>query len=262
MDNLTLTRPLAFFDLETTGVDPAADRIVEICVLKIYPDRRRESLVERLNPGRPIPAEATAVHQITDEDVRDKPPFRDQAATYLAMLEDADLAGYNVTRFDIPLLLREFRDAGLELDMNGRRVVDAMTIFHRKERRDLSAAVRFFLGKELEGAHGAEQDVAATAEVLDAQLARYDDLPGTVDLLDEWCNPVPKDSVDRPGKFRWKDREVVFTFGKYRDQPLRSVRDGNRGYLEWILRSDFPQESKEVVRAALDGRFPDPPAGG
>ncbi|MBD3867330.1 MAG: 3'-5' exonuclease [Acidobacteria bacterium] len=261
MKNLKLTRPLAFFDLETTGIDAGSDRIVEICILKVFPDGRRESLVERLNPERPIPAEASAVHGIYDHDVRDCPGFRERAATYLGMLEGADLSGYNVQRFDIPLIRREFRDIGTDLPMDGVRVVDAMTIYHRKERRDLSAAVRFFLGKELEGAHSAEEDVAATAEVLDAQLARYDDLPDTVEDLAAWCNPVREDAVDRSGKFVWKKKEIVFTFGKYRDQTLASVRDSNRGYLEWVLRSDFPDDSKVVVQAALDGRLPDPPKG-
>jgi len=259
MKNLKLTRPLAFFDLETTGIDPGSDRIVEICILKLFPDGRRESLVERLNPDRPIPAEATAIHGIGDQDIRDCPKFSERAGAYLAMLQGADLAGYNVQRFDIPLLRRELRDAGMDLPMEDVRVVDAMTIFHRKERRDLSGAVRFFLGRELEGAHSAREDVAATAEVLDAQLARYDDLPDSVEGLEAWCNPVQKDAVDRSGKFVWKKKEIVFTFGKYRDRTLVSIRDTNRGYLEWFLRSDFPEDSKEVVKAALDGRMPDPP---
>ncbi len=259
MKNLKLTRPLAFFDLETTGIDAGSDRIVEICILKEFPDGRQESLVERLNPERPIPGEATAVHGISDHDVRDCPRFRDRAGVYLAMLEGADLAGYNVQRFDIPLLRRELRDAGLDLPMAGVRVVDAMTIYHRKERRDLSAAVRFFLGREPEGAHSARGDVAATAEVLDAQLARYDDLPDTVEALEAWCNPVHPDAVDRSGKFLWKEQKIVFTFGKYRDRTLVSVCESNRGYLEWVLRSDFPEDSKKVVQAALGGRLPDPP---
>ena len=259
MKNLKLSRPLAFFDLETTGIDAASDRIVEICILKVFPDGRREALVERLNPERPIPPEATAVHGISDQDVAGCPRFRERAAAYLAMLEGADLSGYNVQRFDIPLLRRELKDVGMDMPMEGVRVVDAMAIYHRKERRDLSAAVRFFLGRELDGAHSASADVAATAEVLDAQLARYDDLPKTVEELEAWCNPVRQDAVDRSGKFQWKNREIVFTFGKYRDRTLASVCDTNRGYLEWVLRSDFPEDSKEVVQAALAGRLPDPP---
>ncbi len=259
MKHLKLTRPLAFFDLETTGIDTDSDRIVEICILKVFPDGGRNALVERLNPERPIPEEATAVHGITDQDVRECPKFRERAEAYLAMLEGSDLAGFNIRRFDIPLLRRELRDAGQDLPMDDVRVVDVMTIFHRKERRDLSAAVRFFLGRELEGAHSAREDVTATAEVLDAQLARYDDLPDTVEALDSWCNPVSRDAVDRSGKFLWKGKEIVFTFGKYRDRTLSSVRDSNLGYLEWILRSDFPEDSKEVVQAALDGSLPDAP---
>jgi DNA polymerase-3 subunit epsilon len=190
--NLKLSRPLVFFDLETTGPDPYADRVVEISVLKVAPDGSREGRTRRINPGRPIPPEATAVHGIRDEDVRDSPQFRQIARSLLEFLEDADLAGYNVRRFDAPILDREFRDCGMDLGLSRRRVIDAMTIFHRKEPRDLSAAVRLFLGRPHEGAHSAEADVAAAAEVLDAQLERYPDLPRTVEALDTWCGASRK----------------------------------------------------------------------
>lgn len=187
MKNLRLARPIVFFDLETTGTDPAWDRIVEIAVLRIEPDGRSEVRTRRINPERPIPPEATAVHGIRDEDVREAPTFRQIARSLLAFIGDADLAGYNLRRFDLPLLERELRACGLDLGVSRRRVVDVMTIFHRKEPRDLEAAVRFYLRREHEGAHGAEADVLAAAEVLDAQLAVYEDLPRTVDELARWC---------------------------------------------------------------------------
>jgi DNA polymerase-3 subunit epsilon len=257
VQHLTLERPLVFFDLETTGTDPASDRIVEISVLRVEPDGSRESRTRRINPGRPIPAEATAVHGIRDEDVRDEPFFRQLARGLLEFLAGADLAGFNVTRFDIPLLEREFRDCGLDLGLAQRRVVDAMTIFHRMERRDLGAAVEFYLGREHSGAHAAEADVLATAEVLDAQLARYAELPRSVDGLDGWMRPGGEDAVDRSGKFRWQGGEVVFAFGKHQGRALREVAAESSGYLEWIVKSDFPSDAKALVDEALQGRFPE-----
>jgi DNA polymerase-3 subunit epsilon len=251
--NLSLRRPLAFFDLETTGVDPLRDKIVEIAVVRVDPGGGRESRTRRINPGRPIPPEATAVHGIRDEDVRDAPPFRQVARGLLDLLGDADLAGFNVRRFDVPLLDREFKECGLDLALAQRRVVDAMTIFHRKEPRDLAAAVRFFLGREHEGAHGAEADVLASVAVLEAELARYPDLPRTVDDLDLWCNPVPAGAVDRGGKFVVREGEVVFAFGRQKGRALREVARVQRDYLEWILKQDFPEDARALVERALRG---------
>jgi len=256
LKNLILDRPLVVFDLETTGTDPATDRIVEISVLRIDPDGTREARTRRVNPGIPIPRQASAIHNIRDEDVKDSPTFRQIAKGLLAFLEDADMAGFNVARFDLPLLEREFRDCGLDLKRSRRRVVDAMTIFHRKERRDLSAAVRFFLGRELEDAHSAEADVAATADVLEAQIERYEDLPRNVADLDAWVRNVPPGAIDRAGKFVWDEGEAVFAFGRHRGKPLRDVAGEARGYLEWIVSTDFPPDACEMVRRALDGEFP------
>lgn len=249
MKHLRLTRPLVFFDLETTGLDPATDKIVEIAVLRIEPDGRRTSRARRIDPERPIPPEATAVHGIGDDDVRGEPPFRKIAKSLLELLGDADLAGFNVRRFDLPLLERELDDCGLDLRLAERRVVDAMTIFHRKEPRDLSAAVRFYLGRELEGAHGAEADIAATVDVLEAQLERYADLPRTVEELESWSQPRGGANEE---KFVCKDGETVFCFGKYQGRPLREVAAQAPDYLKWILSSDFPPKAKEIVRRALE----------
>lgn len=252
--HLRLDRPLCFFDLETTGTDPGRDRIVEISVLRLDPDGGRETRTRRVHPERPIPPEASRVHGIRDEDVRDEPTFRQVARGLLEFLADADLAGFNVLRFDAPLLDREFRDCGMDLDLSARRILDAMAVFHRKEPRDLSAAVRFYLGRDLEGAHGAAADVEASAAVLEAQLARYDDLPRDVEGLDAWCRPAPAGAVDREGKFVVRDGEVVFAFGKHQGRPLADVARRQPDYLQWLLRqTDFPADAKALAERALRG---------
>lgn len=254
---LMLERPLAVFDLETTGTDPARDRIVEISVLRIEPGGERTVRSRRVNPERPIPPEATRVHGIRDEDVRDAPAFRQIAKGLLEFLADSDLAGFNVRRFDVPLLDREFRDCECDLGLSSRRVIDAMTVFHRKEPRDLSAAVRFYLGRELLGAHAAEADVEAAAAVLEAQLARYDDLPRDVRGLDAWCNPAPEGAVDRTGKFVRREGAVVFSFGKHQGRALREIARERPDYLEWLLRqADFPEDARALAEKALRGDEP------
>ena len=251
---LHLTRPLCFFDLETTGTDPGRDRIVEISMLRLEPGGTRIVRTRRVNPEVPIPPEASRVHGIRDEDVRDEPVFRQIARGILEFLGDADLAGFNVLRFDVPLLDREFRDCGLDLGLPGRRVLDAMTVFHRKEPRDLSAAVRFYLGHELDGAHGAEADVEAAAAVLEAQLGRYEDLPKDVDALDAWCRPAPAGAVDREGKFLLRDGAVVLAFGKHQGRPLREIARRHPDYLQWLLRlPDFPADARALAEKALRG---------
>jgi DNA polymerase-3 subunit epsilon len=256
MQHLNRERPLVFFDLETTGIDPATDRIVEISTMRLEPGGDRTTRTRRLNPERPIPPEATAIHGIRDEDVRDEPTFRRVARGLLDFLADADLAGFNIDRFDVPMLDREFRDCEMDLEVSGRVLIDVMTIFHRKERRDLSAAVRFYLGREHEGAHGAEADVVAAAEILDAQLERYGDVPRTVKELGAWCDTRPADAVDRAGKFVWKDGRAVFAFGKYQGRSLQDIARSQRDYLLWIARSDFPDDARELVQNALQGDFP------
>ena len=258
MKHLRLERPLVFFDLETTGTDPARDKIVEISVLRITTDGERESRTRRVDPGRPIPSGATAVHGIRDEDVRDAPKFRQIARGLVDFLDDADLAGFNIARFDVPLLERELKEAGFDLGLSGRRLVDAMSIYHRKERRDLSAAVKFYLDREHAGAHAAEDDVLAAVDVLDAQLERYDDLPRDVAELDAWIRPVPQDAVDHRGKFVWREGEVTFAFGRHHGRTLREVAKDAPDYLEWILGTDFPADARELVAGALKGEFPTP----
>jgi DNA polymerase-3 subunit epsilon len=252
--HLELDRPLVVLDLETTGTDPARDKIVEIAVVRLEPGGNRSARTRRINPECPIPPDATAVHGIRDEDVREEPPFPRIARSLLEFLEGADLAGFNLRRFDGPLLEREFRDCGLDLQLDRRRIVDVMTIFHRMEPRDLSAAVRFYLGREHEGAHGAESDTDATIDVLEAQLERYSDLPRTVEELDKWSRSR-KDAVDEQGKFVRRHDEILFAFGKHQGRSLRDVAREAPDYLQWIVSSDFPEDAKQLVKRALDGEL-------
>lgn len=249
-----LERPLAVLDLETTGTSPHLDRIVEIAVIKILPDGRSETRSRRVNPGMPIPPEATAVHGIRDLDVVGEPPFHQIAASLAEFLAGCDLAGFNLVKFDLPLLRREFERAGMELSLAGRRVIDAKTIYHLKEPRDLSAAHQLYCGKALADAHTAVADARAAYDVLVGQLRRYPDLPRSLDELHRLCNPV--DVVDAEGKLVWQGDEAVFSFGKMRGRALRAVLAEDRGYLQYMAEGDFPADFKRILTAALQGRLP------
>ena len=259
MLNLTLDRPLVVLDIEATGLNSRADRIVEICLVKIMPDDTREVHTHRVNPGIPIPPAAKAIHGISDEDVADSPSFDDLAPELFELLKDSDIGGYNVLGFDIPLLTEEFMRAKRIFDMDGRRVLDMQRIFHKKEPRDLSAALTFFCGEKLDGAHGAEADALATVKVLEGQLEKYTDLPRDVDKLDAFCSPKEKEWVDRAGRLKWVDGEITINFGKKKGSSLRVLVDNDKSYLKWILKSDFPRDTQAIVRDALDGEFPEPP---
>jgi DNA polymerase-3 subunit epsilon len=247
--NLTLERPLAILDLETTGTDPKADRIVEVSILKILPDGRHQQRTSRVNPGVPIPAGATAVHGITDADVADEPRFAELADELLAFLDGCDLGGFNLKRFDLQMLYTECTRAGRTLPLENRAVIDAMEIFHTREPRDLSAAVRFYCGRDHEGAHGAGADVLATAAVLDAMVARYDDLPRTVAGIHQHFKTP--NAVDSSGHFTRGGGQIRFAFGKYRGQALDDVAARKPDYLEWMLTQTFFEDTKELVRQAL-----------
>ncbi|GAB4369772.1 MAG: 3'-5' exonuclease [Acidobacteriota bacterium] len=257
MRRLRLDRALVCFDLETTGTDIANDRIVEIGIIRVEPLGLRRSFRSLVNPERPIPPEASAVHGIRDEDVRDQPTLAELADEIHSLFEDADLAGFNSTRFDLPLLAVEMERIGRPLDLAGRRHVDAMAIFHLKEPRDLSAAYRFYCGKELENAHSALADVEATLEVLDAQLERYDDLPRDLDGLHRLCNPDGDRFLDVTRKIAWNDEgEAVLAFGKHRGTPLRRLAREQPDYVQWMLGKDFSPQVKRILSEALEGRFP------
>lgn len=253
MSELCLRRPLAILDLETTGTSPRDDRIVEIAVLKLFPDGSQEVRCRRVNPERLIPAQATEVHGITDSDVAGEPPFRKLAKALFDLLADCDFAGYNIAKFDLPLLQAEFKRVGLDFSWKDCAVVDAMSIFHAKERRDLLAAVKFYCGEEHPKPHSAEQDAVATLSVLRAQLQRYEDLPRDVEGLHAFCHPRGPDWVDAEGKLLWRDGAVCMGFGKHLNAPLAKLAKENPDYLDWLLRGDFSDEVKHLVRSALAG---------
>lgn len=259
MRHLQLTRPLTFFDLETTGVDPDNDRIVQVAMIRVEPDGSRRTWETLVNPQRPIPPAATAVHGISDDDVKDKPTFAQLRGEVERMLAGSDLAGYNSIRFDGPLLQAELRRAGSELDLRGAKHIDGLVIFRLMEPRNLTAAYRKYCGKDLVDAHSALADTEATLEVLDAQVGFYDEVPADIDALHALCNPDEGRFVDRGRKFVWnEDGCAVFTFGKHSGEVLNDVAadKGKRGYLEWMLNRDFSEEVKGILREALAGVFP------
>jgi DNA polymerase III subunit epsilon len=257
---IQLARALCVFDLEATGVDPAQDRIVDICVLRREPDGSETLFSSLVDPGVPIPPEASAIHKITDDMVRGQPTIKDLAPKILELFRGADLSGFNAAKYDIPLLAAELQRAGVVWPEAGARVVDSFAIFARKERRDLTAAYKFYCGKELSGAHRAEADVRATAEVLWAQVERYPDLPKEVPALADWCakRDGPDNRVDAEGKFYWKNGEATFSFGnKHKGKSLREVVRQDPGYLSWMIeKGNFPADVIKICRDALDGRFP------
>jgi DNA polymerase-3 subunit epsilon len=249
LHNITLERPLAVIDVETTGTDAQKDRIVEISALKLLPDGQPQHRTRRLNPGIPIPEAATAVHHITDADVADAPRFAQLAGGLLAFLDGCDLCGFNLKRFDLRLLCAEFARAGRTLALEGRAILDPMEIFHRQEPRDLAAAVRTYLARDHDAGHSAEADVLATAEVLDAMLARYPELPRSVAALHQHFTGA--DGVGSDGFLRRVEGEVRIMKGKHRGSPLAAVAAASPDYLEWMLGQDFFNDTKAVVRDAL-----------
>jgi len=257
---LNLKNPLVFLDLETTGINVATDRIVEIALLKIYPDGREEEKQQLINPGIPIPAESSAIHGITDEDVKDAPSFKEVAKIYAKFIEGCDLAGFNSSRFDIPLLTEEFLRVGLDLDLKKHKFVDVQVIYHRMERRTLSAAYKFYLAKELDNAHSAMADTRATYEVLKAQLDRYDGIE--VDESGKKTVPVKNNiealsgfssfdkCVDFAGRIVYDGNNVeVFNFGKHKGKSVEKVLREEPGYFSWMMQGEFPLYTKKVLTA-------------
>lgn len=259
---IKLEKPLAVLDIESTGANPRLDRIIDLAIIILFPDGRQERHRFRFNPGIPIPPEATAIHRITNAEVAGCPLFREQAARIFDLLKDCDIGGFGVTRFDMPLLSEEFARAGLDFDDARFRILDAQRIYHRKEPRDLTAALAFYCGESHSGAHGAEADAEASLKVLAAQLQKYSDLPKTLAALDQYCHPPRNPAwADRAGKLRWEQGEIVINFGvQYLGRKLRDLAATNKSFLKWILKSDFPGDTKRVVMDALEGKFPPPPA--
>lgn len=243
--NIRLNRPIVFLDLETTGINLASDRIVEIAMMKILPDGTQQRKRRLVNPQMPIPPEASAVHGITDEMVKDAPLFRDIAADVRQALDNCDLAGYNSNRFDWPMIMEEFLRAGLDFDLAGRRMLDVQRIFHVMEPRTLSAALRFYCNEELVDAHSAEADVLATWKVFDAQLARYPQLGNTVDSVVQHLGEEA--IVDFARRFTMEKGIEVFNFGKHKGRPVADVLRSEPQYYDWMMKGDFPMHTKQKL---------------
>lgn len=243
---LNLKRPIVFLDLETTGVDPAKDRIVEISLVKVFPNGDEEIKTRRVNPGMPIPPGSTEIHGITDEEVKDEPRFEQLARSMASYIEGCDLAGYNSNKFDIPVLAEEFLRAGVDIDLKKRKFVDVQNIFHKKEQRTLVAAYKFYCQKDLEGAHSAEADTLATYEVLKAQLDRYDDLQNDIDYLSEFS--TQNNCADYAGRILYdKDGVEVFGFGKHKGRCVADVFREEPSYYSWMMDGDFPKYTQKVI---------------
>ncbi|MDR2844050.1 MAG: 3'-5' exonuclease [Candidatus Symbiothrix sp.] len=245
---LNLKNPIVFFDLETTGINIVSDRIVEISYLKVMPNGDEESKTRRINPEMPIPPQATEVHGITDEDVKDAPTFKSIAKSLATQIEGCDLAGYNSNRFDIPLLAEEFLRADVDIDMMKHKFVDVQTIFHKKEQRTLTAAYKFYCDLELTDAHTAEADTKATYEILKAQLDRYSDLQNDIAFLSEYS--AFGNNADFAGRIVYNDKhQEIINFGKYKGRLVEDVFREDPGYYGWVMQGDFPLHTKKVLTA-------------
>ncbi len=246
--SLSLTKPICFFDLETTGINITTDRVVEISILKVHPNGKEERKTWLVNPGIPIPKEVTEIHGISDADVIDKPTFKELAKDIYNMIKDSDLGGFNSNRFDIPLLAEEMLRADVDFDMKNRLAVDVQTIFHKMEQRTLSAAYKFYCDKNLDGAHSAEADTNATYEVLKAQINRYDDLENNMKFLSEFSSR--KKFADFAGFISYnKNGEECFSFGKHKGKLVTEILEKEPGYFGWLLNADFPLYTKKVLTA-------------
>ncbi len=245
---LNLIKPICFFDLETTGISITKDRIVEISILKVYPDGKEESKTWLVNPEMVIPAEVVEIHGISNEDVTDKPTFKALAKDIYNMVKDSDLGGFNSNRFDIPLLAEEMLRAGIDFDMKSRLAVDVQTIFHKMEQRTLVAAYKFYCNKNLEGAHSAAADTNATYEVLKAQIEKYDELENDTKFLADFSSR--KKFADFAGFIAYnEDGLECFSFGKHKDKLVTDVLEKEPGYFGWLLNADFPLYTKKILTA-------------
>jgi len=260
---IPLTRPLVIFDLETTGLSPRRDRIIELAAAKVNPDGSEEVKTWLLNPTVPIPPETTAIHGIADEDVAACPTFAECAAEIAAFFEDCDIGGFNSDRYDIPCLEEEFARIGYNFNTAARKRIDVQRIYHRMEPRDLSAAVKFYLGRDHAGAHGAEADATATLGVLKAQYEKYAEaLPQSIDELDAFLVPSDPLNADRNGCFRWRDGEWTVNFGKKKGMSLRKLVIDEPNFFKWMIKGDFEADARMIAADALKGRLPPPPPSG
>jgi len=246
--NITLTRPLAFFDLETTGLTIGADRIVEISVLKVMPDGSKSVFTRKVNPEIPIPEVVSKIHGIYDKDVANEQTFKQLAHELERFIDNSDLAGYNSNKFDVPFLVDEFLRVGVEFDMKSRKMIDVQNIFHKMEQRTLAAAYKFYCEKDIVNAHSAEADIEATFDVFVAQLDRYPTLPKNIDELSKFTS-VTK-NVDLAGRLVYNDKnEETFNFGKHKGKLVKEVFSKEPSYFDWMMKGDFPAETKNVLTA-------------
>ncbi|MBT8286866.1 MAG: 3'-5' exonuclease [Flavobacteriaceae bacterium] len=251
---LNLNKPICFFDLETTGVNISKDRIVEISILKVFPDGKEETKTWLVNPEMPIPPEVIAIHGISDEDVKDAPTFKEIARAVNNIIKDSDLGGFNSNRFDIPLLAEEMLRAEVDFDMKNRVAVDVQTIYHKLEQRTLSAAYKYYCDKNLEDAHSAEADTKATFEVLKAQLGMYDELKNDIKFLSEFSSR--RKFADFAGFIIFNQKgEECFSFGKHKGRTVTEVLEQEPGYFGWLLNADFPLYTKKVLTAVKLRQF-------
>lgn len=261
--NLELTRPIAFIDVQSTGLDPATARIVALAVVKVMPDGERHSRSVTVDPGVPIPAGATAVHGITDDDVAGLPAFKAYASALADHLADCDIAGFGVERFGAPLLEAELRRSGVDFSLRDRAVIDAMAIFHKKEPRDLPAAHELFVGgpsPARETMENGDETAIAALEILEGELEVYEDIPRDVPGIQRFLNPIPDNALDQEGMFVWSSEgDAVFNFGRYRGEGLLKVAEEAPDYLAWMAdRPDFSDEVKQIAADAIRGEFPHP----
>lgn len=244
--SLKLSKPLVVFDLETTGINIAVDRIVEISILKVFPNGNKESKTWLVNPGVKIPKESSDIHGITDDKVANEPLFKELAPQVHELIKGCDLAGFNSNRFDIPLLAEEMLRAEIDFDLDNVKFVDVQTIFHKKEQRTLTAGYKFYCDKDLEGAHSAEADTNATYEILLAQIEKYEDIGDNVAELSEFSSHQKRADFAGFIQFNAKKQEV-FTFGKYKNRTVLEVLAENPGYYNWMINADFPLYTKKVL---------------
>lgn len=243
---LNLKKPLAFFDLETTGINISSDRIVEISILKVMPNGKEEIYTQRVNPVIEIPKESSDIHGITNEDVLNEPKFSDIAKIVSDFIAGCDLAGFNSNRFDIPVLAEEMLRVDVDFSMKNRLSIDVQTIFHKQEQRTLSAGYKFYCDKDLENAHSAEADTIATYEILKAQLDKYSDLENDTKMLSEFS--TQRKRADFAGFILFDDdEEEIFSFGKYKGKKVADILEENPGYYNWIQNADFPLYTKKVL---------------
>jgi DNA polymerase-3 subunit epsilon len=243
--NLELKKPLVFFDLETTGINPSADRIVEISLVKVLPNGNELKKTYRVNPEMPIPEESSKVHGIYDEDIKDAPTFKMIAKELVSFIEDSDLGGFNSNKFDVPLLAEEFIRAETDFDLKKRNFIDVMVIFMKKEPRNLEAAYRFYCDKELKNAHSAEADTMATYEIFKSQLEKYGDLGETVKEVSEFS--AHNRNADFAGRLVYDENdEILINFGKYKGRKLIDVLRKEPSYYDWVQKAEFPLYTKKI----------------